>query len=328
MGVVCHTGFETGDISFFDLSQNGAAVTTPIRSGTYAGRLDYDALGASTSSRAIGTMSEGYVRFGQYFAGGWNLLYGFQLRDGATTQVYLRPTNDNRMELVLRPSDTQLAIGGVAPYSVWNLIEFYWKIANSGGRGWCKINGVTAFDFTGDTQNTGNASIDRIAFGGSQNGAEWYIDDFILRDDTWAGDGRGGVMIPNAAGDHTALTRGGADSGSNYGQVDERPPNDATDYVYASVDPTYDLYGLTDLSNVGTVNCVTARIRGQKDDAGAGAVKAVYKIGSTEYRSSALPLTQSQWLTLEDKREASPATSSAWTASELASLQAGVEASS
>ena len=66
--------------------------------------------------------------------------------------------------------------------------------------------------------------------------AEFHFDDIAVNDDTGSYENtrpRGGhvfVAMPAGDGDTQQGARGGSDSGTNYGQVDERPWNDATDY--------------------------------------------------------------------------------------------------
>jgi hypothetical protein len=63
------------------------------------------------------------------------------------------------------------------------------------------------------------------------------------------------IVRPNEEGDSTNWTKGGADSGSNFGQVDETSSNDDTDYV-----TTTNTSEVDDLYNVGTFDFGTATI--------------------------------------------------------------------
>ncbi len=72
----------------------------------------------------------------------------------------------------------------------------------------------------------------------SQNTGHWYWTDCAVNDNTGAVEnsfpGPGFIIhqLPASEGDaDVGVTRGGADSGTNYGQVAEQTPNDLTDYV-------------------------------------------------------------------------------------------------
>lgn len=69
-----------------------------------------------------------------------------------------------------------------------------------------------------------------------------HFDDFAVNDRLgsahtgFCGPGHIVYLMPNAAGDNAMGTRGGTDSGSDWGQIDERAPNDITDYYILDVD--------------------------------------------------------------------------------------------
>ena len=62
---------------------------------------------------------------------------------------------------------------------------------------------------------------------------------------TWAGEGSiGPYMRPDGAGANTTWARGGADSGANWSQTEEIPPDDATTYVESNTNNQIDDYAL------------------------------------------------------------------------------------
>jgi len=96
--------------------------------------------------------------------------------------------------------------------------------------------------------------------------AELYFDDLAINtnsgayQNSWPGDGKIVHIRPNEAGDNAQWNRGGTDSGANWSQVEEVPPNDATDYLTA-VDLNYlDMYALAAtpaaIASGDTINCV------------------------------------------------------------------------
>jgi hypothetical protein len=100
----------------------------------------------------------------------------------------------------------------------------------------------------------------------SVTGGDWFFDDVALNDGSgsfqtgWAGDGSIVTLFPSGAGDNNAWTRAGTDSGANWSQVDDNPPNSTTDYVTSNTLDQIDDYALTDTpSEIGssaTINVV------------------------------------------------------------------------
>jgi hypothetical protein len=155
-----------------------------------------------------------------------------------------------------------------------------------------------------------------------------YVDDLWVNDTTGAqntgfsGDIRVAAYIPNAAGDVTGLTPTG---GANYTNVDERPPNDATDIVSATGTTLYDLYHVPNTSGVGTVQAVTLWLRAQKSDAGAKSIAHKLKSASTEDTGADLTLSTT-WAYYGKVYNVDPTDSVAWTAGKVDALQIGAKA--
>jgi hypothetical protein len=88
-------------------------------------------------------------------------------------------------------------------------------------------------------RNVGDANLDIVFTDITINDAAGSV----LND--WPGEGSIVYLRPSGAGASTQWTRGGADSGSNWGQVDETTPNDVTDYVESNTSGQTDDYALT-----------------------------------------------------------------------------------
>lgn len=94
----------------------------------------------------------------------------------------------------------------------------------------------------------------------------YYFDDVALNDDSgadqnsWPGEGKVIHLKPNAAGDSNTWSPA---TTANYQRVDEVPPNDATDYVYATANGKSDFYGCEDsgLSAAVTISLVAIGLR-------------------------------------------------------------------
>lgn len=322
------TGFETGSGLIFDLGFSGPSIqTTIVRNGTYALR------GGSTGSSAKASLKAASSDFSIRFATRWEGVFTtddiIALVDSATIQMRVRLTGGAitilRGSTVVATASLALSIGN------WHLIEILCKIANSGGVFDVKVDGSTSgrgVTFSGDTQNSANATANQVYLV-EQTGNQ-YMDDITIMDQstTYLGEGKILAMIPNAAGDVTTLN-GTVGSATHWQNVDEQPPNDITDYNFdnaAAGTNNYDIYNLTAVSNVATVNGIVTWVRAMKNDAGTGNFRFVHKTGGTEYRDAAdITLTES-WAYYSQMREVNPNTTNPWTATELNALQAGFDA--
>lgn len=143
---------------------------------------------------------------------------------------------------------------------------------------------------------------------------------------TWCGDENIIMLKPNAAGDLTQFTRGGTDSGSNFGQVDELPPNDLTDYVYDSVVGHTDLYNTT-TATIVSVSAVEVVARAFNVDGSGGSLNLVTKTAAGQSDGTAQTVTG---VPSYFKRllETDPADSGAWTQAKIDALQVGVKVAS
>lgn len=336
MSRVFHTGFESGNVSgIWDLEAgSGITADTATTRGAWS-TYSMRTTSGTFHRRSIPTISEVYLRFGFRFVSVQTVRFlGFLT--GTTVQSSL--ALDASPKLVAYRGDGSTLVGtGTSTLAIntWYLLEVYLKVADSGGRFIVRLNGTTEIDFTGDTQNHASvASIDNFGLRGVGGSQATFFDDVALnsvagsQNNSWVGDGRITGLLPNAAGDSTQLSVLG--SATNWQNVDERPPNDVTDYNFGTTAGLKDLYGLTDPSNVASVNAVSLVTRAAKDDAGAASVVPKIKAGtgggapSTE-SSGANRVLSTTWTSYFDVFETNPATTAAFTAAELNPLQAGVE---
>lgn len=206
-------------------------------------------------------------------------------------------------------------------------IEFSFLIADSGGWAEVRVNNDVKLTVTGaDTQAQTAAT---------WNGCEWFtyneIADLYVNDSSgtlnngYRGDTRVDMHLPNAAGDASEWT---PYSGANYTNVDEAQASD-TDYN------TSDAVGETDLYNLeafkapgGLISGISLWPRLGKVDSGAGGVRGVLKIGSTEYEHAETKYpSATSYLYFPIQYDGSPASGSpadAFTESEFNAMQAGV----
>lgn len=238
------------------------------------------------------------------------------------------------------PAWTLLGTSSITiPNTTWAHIEVHIIASTStGGTFAVKIDGVSAISVTGIRTCQVSAALDVVGLqfhrGASTGDGASYIayDDLRVNDtsgsvnNTWTGDESILALIPSAAGDSSQFSRGGADSGSNWGQVDERPPNGTTDYVY---DPTVghlDLYNTT-TQTVGTVSAVEVIANAFNPDGSGGTINLVTKTAAGQSDGSAVILTGAQRF-FRRLLETDPADSGAWTQAKIDALQIGPKVAS
>lgn len=95
------------------------------------------------------------------------------------------------------------------------------------------------------------ATPDRFSFQNSNNASlDYVITDIVIIEgdatapNSWAGRGSIGYLRPNEAGANAVWARGGTDSGANWSQTEETPPDDATTYVQSNTSGDIDDYNL------------------------------------------------------------------------------------
>lgn len=178
---------------------------------------------------------------------------------------------------------------------------------------------------------------------------DYIVDDLAINDasgsfeNTWPGEGEVIALRPNGAGDNTAWTRGGTDTGANWSQVNEAPP-DSAQYVESNTSGQIDDYEMEDtpaaLESTDTINVVHVGVYAAVSDATASDPDIALRIksasGGTVEESASLDVNSVTYngpsplpagsdncykLTLYDLPGAS---TSAWTKSTLDTMQAGI----
>lgn len=179
-------------------------------------------------------------------------------------------------------------------------------------------------------------------------GDGFYFDDLGINDDSgseqndWCGEGSIIHLRPNAAGDSSDWARGGANSGSNWGQVDEVTPNDATDYVKSTHTLNEkDEHNVGDTSISGKViRFVAVGLRATADVTGGTQDKITLRIkasaggtvqeGTEAYNNNGMSWRTNFGSTVGYYRLTSyfqPSTSDRWTVAALNSAQIGYRTS-
>jgi hypothetical protein len=196
------------------------------------------------------------------------------------------------------------------------------------------MNGQTTDDvsFTGDTKNGGTATtIDKVLFhtgNGSvtiTNIADVYIlDGTGATNNNFLGDVAVRTLSPSGNGTDSQLMGSDANQVNNYLLVDEHPYS-STDYNGSATPGQRDTYALTDLAaGINTVYGVQLNGFMAKSDVSLGTAKLVVRAGGNLYSGTTRALSTS-YVGYYDLYTTNPDTITAWTVSDVNSLEAGME---
>lgn len=266
MGRIVMCGFENNDSAtsnnseFSNIRGAPTIVNTNVRTGTYAGRVT-----GMTSGTQMGFQFGFLSGFRAWYARGYfrfdtlpsaaNAFLSLAF-DVSTECAWITIDNTGALQL----NDEDGAIGSASDAlatGVYHRVELLLDIRTAAGSHIvaARVNGVEFARATNRSVNNGpgflqvGANLRREA----QTQGDWRIDDVAVNDDQgsfqneWPGDGGILYIRPNAAGEFAQGTRGGADSGSDWGQLDEVTPNGATDY--------YDLDANNEIIDVNCQSC-------------------------------------------------------------------------
>ena len=181
-----------------------------------------------------------------------------------------------------------------------------------------------------DTRNAGSGYCDTVSLGstGGTAGNAAYFDDWHVWDgtgticNTWTNDTRIDHRLPTGPGNSAQFT---SSSGANWSAVDEVTFN-TTDYVESATAGQKDTYAFGDITHSPpSIFSVVMTAVGQKDDAGARALKLVARSGGADYAGAATTLNQGSYTRAVDVREVDPATGAAWTQTGYNAAEIGFE---
>lgn len=257
-----------------------------------------------------------------------------RLLDGTVLHVKVS-LNASTGKLEIYRNTTLLATGSTALLSgVWYYLEFKIVISDTAGVTDMYVNGVletityvTGTSTTQDTRNGGNASANNISIGGdgSQNGTSFDVDDIYIHDGTggvddavW-GDIRIVEKTVDGAGNYSQFT---PSAGSNWQNIDDATPNGDTDYNESSTVNHIDTGTTAALGFTGTVKGVGVSVYARKTDAGAGSLAPLWRISGTDYAGTGVALP-TNYIYVTQLYRVSPATSSAWTTTEIDGAEVG-----
>jgi hypothetical protein len=256
------------------------------------------------------------------------------LLDAGTQQCELRINADNTLSVtrnatVLGTSVSPVSTGG------FNYIEFKVTISDAGGAYEVRVNGANVLSASSvDTKNTSNASANIVRIGTTSTlsgGSTVVFEDLYICDgsgsvnNNFLGDVRVDCYMPNGNGNSSQLVGSDGNSTDNYLLVDEASQNGDTDYVQSATVNQKDTYAITDIAHTPTsIFGTQLNIIAKKDDSGTRSICAVCRSGGTDYDGDTQALSTS-YLDYRQVREVDPATSAAWTKTNLNAAEFGVK---
>ncbi len=253
----------------------------------------------------------------------------FQLIDGSTVQISLAVTATGQLAIYRGGTGgTQLAAtsAGYIVAGIWHYFEVKIAFSNTGTYEVRVDGNATPVLSSGsaDTTNTANNYANVIAISG--NAGQGQFDDIYLVNasggvnNDFLGDIRIEGRVPTGVGNYAQFT---PSTGANWQNVDDIPPNGDTDYNSSATVNNKDSFAHQALSSLsGTIRWVSHFTYARKDDAGTRKTAPLFRISSTDYVGTDDTLSTS-YQYFRQVYETSPATSSAWTVSEVNAAEVG-----
>ncbi len=208
-------------------------------------------------------------------------------------------------------------------------IELRGLINDSTGQYELRINGVTEVSGTSaDTRNGGTGIVDTVVFHtGVDNGSiNLLVSDIYIcnaagsLNNTFLGDVKVETLYPTGAGTTTNFT---PSAGSNYQNVDDVTPDGDSTYNTDATAGDKDTFAMGDLATTaGSVLAVQQIVCCRKDDAGSRTLHTVMRSGGTDYEGGDTAVGDS-YANVFGLRETNPATSAAFTISDVNGMEAG-----
>lgn len=358
MARIVQAGWETGDVGYKGgVSTSGVGGTASVVSSTptppspsayclkcvKAGGFNS---GSVRVTFAHATVTELYAGFSYYRNNGTEDDVGFfwvtdsTLAVGAHLSVMANGAVRARVGTSGSGSDpnfTTLATSTAqVPPATWTEIEVH-LIASTGSGGTLevKMNGTTILNLTGvrtsySAANFAAVGVGLYTFTSVASGPFNCIDNLRVNDtssgtgsanNSWTGPEVITLMKPTSAGDSAQFARAGADSGANWSQCDDVPPNARTDYVSDSTVGHLDLYNTDAPTAAATVSAIDVIAQIFTDGAGGTlAVPIKTAAGQTDGPAYGLASGAAYVSRIYD---GDPADSAAWTQTKLNALQVG-----
>lgn len=251
--------------------------------------------------------------------------YFLKFQDSATVHVQIGIGTDGTLKAYRNTSLLGSSTNALTTDTLY-YVEVKVKIDDSVGTVDIHVNGVSWLSLSGqDTRNAGNASANAIYWGQGTTAVStytYYCDVYIA--DTQAGQvtdfigpQRCDARFFTADGNYTDWT---PSTGANrYGVVDDNPANDDTDYATGAAGNKMTLKTLALGYTPATIYGVKLTGVMKKTASGTINVKRLARKSSTDYSSGNLAPPDTSYLHISEVLETDPATSAAFTKTDLES---------
>lgn len=301
------------------------ALTPLVTSGWYV------RTGGTTMTKTFAAQSGWTIGFlFSYVSGGTQTAIIVQLYDGTTLHCDLRFNQTTGCFNVTRNGSVLLTSTTALAANTEYYVEIQFVVADSpSGVAILKVDGTTDSVINSsalDTRNAGNATANRVTFFGT-NALSPQIKDIYINDnsggvdDTFWGPITVATLTATGAGNSATWD---PLSSTNVSNVDEAAMDGDTTYNSTSTNNETDTFVASNTGySAGTVKGVEWAAQVRRTDASSTArVARVYRISGTDYVGTGTAM-QTTYRVLTELTRVSPATTAAWTVSELDGMEIG-----
>jgi hypothetical protein len=209
------------------------------------------------------------------------------------------------------------------PQNTWTWVSVKHVCHASTGSVEVKLNNATVLTFTGNTQNGSANQVHRPVIRTGVAVTDFYCDNLViatgLASDSPLSECRiFGAVVPTS-NFSAAFT---PNSGTNWSNVNEIPPNDDTSYNYSNTVGDTDVFVCAPPTLTGVIPAVKVNFRARKDDAGVRELAPVIRPGTTNYAGSNIEIT-SNYFNRGHIWTTNPDTGMAWNPGDIANLKFG-----
>lgn len=313
---------------FVDTSGSAITISTSGgRTGLGAVNINQDDIGFYKIVDSVKTIIVGFSFKSSSFAATDNLLF---VRSDVDAVVSCKlETNSSGNILLYRGNGTALLGTSTTTLNpdTWYFIELKWTTDPASGDGILRINETEEINFSGDTQESSETTVNTVFFTGPNTNHQF--DDIYVCDDSgsdnndFLGDVRVITMLPDRDTSSTDFTpSSGID---NYAMVNERFTDENTTYVESNIEGSRDLYGLEPITFkpalvFGTQTVMTV----QKPNAGTRVARSILQSGITEVAGVDFT-THASYYKIYDIYEKNPSGDVAWTKNSINNVLIGHE---
>ena len=320
-------------------SISSATVFTSVTGRDGVGKAMNIAAGGYRAYKSI-ALSQAYrigcaVKLANTFTSGDIPLLGLtNVKDNVTWQCGIAITPTNRyLKLVRYTPATTIATGNISvPVGTWFYIEWYIVITDSlsTNQSYIKVDGSDyLITSSGDTKNDSDNTASMISLA-SGSGTAVAFDDLYVSTEavttspSFIGDHKVTTIYPSGNGSISDFMGSDGNKVDNYSLIGTSPLNFSSSVTPQNVNEV-DTYTFSDLSgNNPQVKAANFLLATNKADASSSFYAPVVRSGGTNYSLAACAFPDGLVVT-ERVALTNPATSSAWSASDINNLEAGIK---